>query len=91
MFRVATSEDKVIKIKQRNFCKASYFLGIHMRVRVTSRKVSAKKKVVHFGIPSRISFLKTIKRFPNGKNKDAIILDISKRLFHANLSIKSPM
>jgi hypothetical protein len=91
MFRVTTSEDKVIKIKKMNFCRASYFLGLHIRVRVTSRKVSAKKKVVHFGIPSTRTLLKTIKRFPNGKNKDAIILDISRRLFHADFSIKAPM
>jgi hypothetical protein len=42
---------------------ASYFLGIDIRIRMTSREFGVNKKVVHFGIPSSRSFLKTIKRF----------------------------
>jgi hypothetical protein len=64
---------------------ASYFLGIYIRVRMTSRKVGIKKNVVYFGIPSSRSFLKTINRFIKEANKARVIMDITRRLFHAYL------
>jgi hypothetical protein len=68
----------------------SYFLGIDIRVKMTSRKVGIKNKVVHFFIPSSRSFLKTIKRFIKETNKVGFILDIAKRLFHVDLFLKIP-
>jgi hypothetical protein len=62
-FRVTTSEDKVINIKNEYYGMASYFLGIDIRVRMTSRKSSVNKKSIHFGIPSSRFFLKTINMF----------------------------
>jgi hypothetical protein len=53
---------------------AFYFLGIDIRVRITSRKYSAKKKVVHFGIPSLRNWLKTINGFLKASNKVGFIL-----------------
>jgi hypothetical protein len=41
---------------------ASYFLGIYIRFRMTYRKSSIKKKVVHFGIPKSRSLMKTMLR-----------------------------
>jgi hypothetical protein len=58
---------------------------------MTSRKVSFKKKVVHFGIPSLRSLLKTIKRFLKEINKAKVILDIARRLFHVDLFLQIPM
>jgi hypothetical protein len=69
----------------------SYFLGIHIRVRVTSEKFSIKKKFVHFGIPNSRILLKTIKRFLKEENKDGVILDIARRLFYVYLFLKIPM
>ena len=70
---------------------ASYFLGIDIRVKMTSRKASIKKKAVHFGIPNLRSFLKTIKRFLKEKNKVGFILDISKMLFHVYFFLQISM
>jgi hypothetical protein len=69
----------------------SYFLGINIRIRMTSRKVGVKKKVFHFGIPSSRSLLKTIKRFLKVTNKARVILDIAKRLFHVDFFLQIPM
>jgi hypothetical protein len=69
----------------------SYFLGIDIRVRMTSRKASVKKKAIHFGIPSSRSLLKTINRFFKVTNKAGVILDIAKRLFHVDLFLQIPM
>jgi hypothetical protein len=63
---------------------ASYFLGIDIRIRMASRESSGNKKVVHFGIPSSGSLLKTIKRCLKVKNKARFIMYISRRLFHLN-------
>jgi hypothetical protein len=57
----------------------SYFLGIDIRIRLASRESSGNKKVVHFGIPSSRSLLKTIKRFLKATNKARVILDIARR------------
>jgi hypothetical protein len=84
-FWVTASEDKVINIKNKDYDMASYFLGIDIRVRMTSRKDSIKKKVVHFGISSLRSLLKTIKRFLKVTNKAGVVLDIARRLFHVYL------
>jgi hypothetical protein len=61
---------------------ASYFLGIHIRIRMASRESGVNKKVVHFGILSSGSLLKTIKIFLKATNKARVILDIARRLFH---------
>jgi hypothetical protein len=59
---------------------------------MTSRKPGFKKKVIHFGIPSSRSFLKTINYiFLKASNKIAIILDIDRRLFHIDLFLQIPM
>ena len=63
----------------------SYFLSIDIRIIMASRKSSVNKKVVHFGIPSSGSLLKTIKRFLKLTKKDRVILDIARKLFHVDL------
>jgi hypothetical protein len=90
-FRVATSEDIVINITNKNYYMASYFLGIDIRVRITSRKTNVKKKVVHFGIPNSRRLLRTINRFIKVKNKARVIQDISRRLFHVYFFFEIPM
>jgi hypothetical protein len=70
---------------------ASYFIGIYIRIRMTSRKYGVNKKVVHFGIPSLGSLLKTIKRFLKAINKARVIIDIARRMFHVDLFLKIPM
>jgi hypothetical protein len=67
---------------------ASYFLGIDIRVRMTSRNVDVKKKIVHFSKPRSRSLLKTIKIFLKEKNKAGVILDIARRLFHVYFFLK---
>ena len=56
-FRVTTSKDKIINIKNKYDEMVSYFLGIDIGVRMTSRKTSVKEKVIHFGIPIPRSLL----------------------------------
>jgi hypothetical protein len=70
---------------------ASYFIGIDIRIRMESRESGVNKKFVHFGIPNSGSFLKTIKRFLKAKNKDKIILDIARRLFHVDFFLQISM
>jgi hypothetical protein len=48
----------------------SYFLGIYITFRMTSRKYGVKKEDVHFSIPSSRIFLKTVERFLKEKKKD---------------------
>jgi hypothetical protein len=67
---------------------ASYFLGIDIRIRMTSRESSGNKKAIHFGIPSSGSLLETIKRFLEVTNKARVILDIARRLFHVDFFLK---
>jgi hypothetical protein len=69
----------------------SYFLGIYIRVIMTSRKVDIKKKYIHFSISSSRSLLKTIKRFLKAENKAKVIMDIVRRLFHVYLFLQIPM
>jgi hypothetical protein len=66
----------------------SYFLGIYIRVGMTSRKSGVNNKSIHFGIPNSRSFLKTIKRFLKETNKDGFILEIVKRFFHVDLFVQ---
>jgi hypothetical protein len=70
---------------------ASYFLGIDIRIIMSSIKSSVNKKYVHFVIPSSRSLLKTINIFFNAKNKARVILDIARRLFHVDLFSQIPM
>jgi hypothetical protein len=70
---------------------ASYFLGIDIRIRVSSRKVDVKKKVVSFDIPILRSFLNTIKKSLKETNKARFILDIARRLFHVDFLLQIPM
>jgi hypothetical protein len=91
MIRVTTSEDNVINIKNKNDEMASYFLDINIRVIMTSRKSGVKNKYVHFGILVSRSLLKTINRFLKATHKAGVILDISGRLFHVDVSLQIPM
>ena len=59
-FRVTTSKDKIINIKNKYDEIVSYFLGIDIGVRMTSRKTSVQEKAIHFGIPRSRSLLKAI-------------------------------
>jgi hypothetical protein len=90
-FWVTTSEDKIIDIKNNNYEMDSYFFGIDIRICITFRKFSGKKKIVHFGIPSSESLLKTIKIFLKVTNKAGVILDIARRLFHVYFFLQIPM
>ena len=69
---------------------ASYFLGIDIRIRMASRESSGNRKAIHFGIPSSRSLLETIKRFLEATNKDRVILDIARRLFHVYFFLQYP-
>jgi hypothetical protein len=55
------------------------------------RKINVNKKVIHLGISSSRSFLKTIQIFLKVTNKDGVILDIAMRLFHVDFFLKIPM
>jgi hypothetical protein len=68
-----------------------YSLGINIRIRMTSRESGVNKKVVHFGIPSSGSLLKTIKKFFKVTNKARVILGIARRLFHVDFFMKISM
>ena len=57
-FRVTTSKDRIINIKNKYDDMVSYFLGIDIGVRMESRKTSLKEKSIDFGIPSSRSLLK---------------------------------
>jgi hypothetical protein len=70
---------------------ASYFLGIDIKVRMTSRKVGVKKKAIHFIILSMRNLLETIKRFLKATNKVGVILNIARRLFHVDFFFQIPM
>jgi hypothetical protein len=70
---------------------ASYFLGIDIRIIMASRESTDNKKGVHFGIPRSGSLLETRKRFLKVTNKARVILDIARRLFHANFFLHISM
>ena len=89
--RVTTNEDKVISIKNKYYEMASYFLGIDIGVKMTSRKANVKKKVIHFSILSSRSFLKTIERFLKVEYKDGVIMNIAMRFFHVDFFLQIPM
>ena len=59
-FRVTTSKDKIINIKNKYDEMVSYFLGIEIGVRMASRKTNVKEKAIYFGIPRSRSLLKAI-------------------------------
>ena len=59
-FRVTTSKDKIINIKNKYDEMVSYFLGIDIGVIMASRKTSVKEKAIHFGIPISRRLLKAI-------------------------------
>ena len=59
-FRVTTSKDKTINIKNKYNEMVPYFLGIDIGVRMASRKTSVKEKSIHFCIPSSRGLLKAI-------------------------------
>jgi hypothetical protein len=69
----------------------SYFIGIDIRIRITSRKSSGYKKSIQFGIPRSGSLLETIKIFLEAKNKARIIFDIAMRLFHVDFFLQISM
>ena len=70
---------------------ASYFLGIDIRIKMTSREFGVNMKVVRFGIPSLRSFLKTINKFLKVTKRARVIMDIVERLFHVDLFLQIPM
>ena len=57
---VTISKNKVINIKNKDDEMVSYFLGIDIGVKITSRETIVKEKVIHFGIPSSRSLVKAI-------------------------------
>ena len=59
-FRVTTSKDKIINIKNTYDEMVSYFLGIDVGDKMASRKTSVMEKAIYFGIPSSRSLLKAI-------------------------------
>jgi hypothetical protein len=69
----------------------SYFIGIVIRIRMTSRESVGNKNVVHFGIPISGRLLNTIEIFLKVKNKARVILDIAKRFFHVYLFFQISM
>jgi adenylate kinase family enzyme len=75
----------------KDYEMTSYFLGIYIRIRMASRESSGKKKVIHFGIPRSGSLIETIKRFLKVTNKDKVILDIARRLFHVDFFLQISM
>jgi hypothetical protein len=80
-----------MNIKGKDYEMDSYFLGIYVRIIMESRESDVNKKDVHFGIPSSGILQKTIKRFLKAKNKDRVIMDIARRLFHAYFLLKISM
>jgi hypothetical protein len=58
---------------------------------MASRKSGVKKKVVHFGIASSGSLLKTINIFLKATNKARVILYIARRLFHVHFFLQIQM
>ena len=62
-FRVITSKDKIINIKNKYDEMVSYFLGIDIGVRMVSIKTDVKDKAIHSCIPRLRSLLKAIEGF----------------------------
>jgi hypothetical protein len=82
------NKDKVININDKEYEMASYFLGIDIMIKMTSREFGVNKKVVHFGIPRLGSLLKTIKRFLKATKNSRVILDIARRSFHVDFFLQ---
>jgi hypothetical protein len=69
----------------------SYFLGIGIGVKMTSRKSIVKKKTINFSIPNPRSLLKALEIYLKVEIKARVILNIVKGLFHVNLFLQIPM
>ena len=52
-----------MNIKNKYDEMVSYFLGIDIGIRMTSRKTNVKEKAIHFGIPSSGACLRPYKEF----------------------------
>jgi hypothetical protein len=63
----------------------TYFLGIIIRVKMTSKKFSVKKKSMHFSIPRSRSLLNSIEIFIKVTNIARVIQNITRILSHVNL------
>jgi hypothetical protein len=90
-FGVTANEYKAINIKNKNYEMGTYFLGIDIMARMTSRKASVKKKAIPFGIPSPRSLLKAVERFLKATKKARVISNIARRLLHVNFFLQIPM
>jgi len=88
---VTTSEDDFINIKKKYYDMTYYILLISIRVRMTSRKSSVKKKIVSFCIPNSRILIYTINRFLKVTNNDGIFLNEIMRLSHAYFFLQIPM
>ena len=89
--RVTTSKDKIINIKNKYDEMVSYFLGIDIGVKMTSRKINIEKKTIHFCLQIPRIFPRDIEIFLKETNKVGVILNISRRLFHVNFLMKITM
>jgi hypothetical protein len=88
---VTTSEYKVVNIKNKYYEMITYFLGMDIGVKMTSINSSVKKEAIHISIPSLRSLLEAIEGFFKTRNKVGVLLNIARRLFHANISLQIPM
>jgi hypothetical protein len=68
----------------------SYFIGIDIRVGITSKKTDVKKKCVYFFLPSSRSLLKTVERLLKVAYKAGVILNIVGSCFLYIYSYKPP-
>ena len=89
--RVTTSKHKIIDIKNKYDEIVTYFLGIDIGVRMTSRKTGVKEKAIHFGISGSRSLLKAMQGFLKATDRAGVILNIAKRLFLVNFFLQIPM
>jgi hypothetical protein len=89
-FGVTTSHYKIININKKYHGVLKFSLGINIRVKITSRKFSVKKKTIHFSIPSLRGFLKAIERFFKVEKRDVIILNIANKLFPRKFVLVNP-
>ena len=62
-FRVTTSKDKIINIKNKYDEMVSYFLGIDIGVRMESRKTNVKEKAIILAYQALEACLRPYKDF----------------------------
>ena len=62
-FKVTTSKDKIINIKNKYDEMVSYFLGIDIGIRMASRKTSVKEKAIHLAYQALGACLRPYKDF----------------------------